>query len=94
MYIAALPISPVCIALAVDLTAFDGRYIDCIFKYVRRPQPFTPCINMGTSHVSFMVPDSKVGANMGPVWRRLDPGGPHFGPLNFAIWGDVVVQYK
>ena len=35
------------------------------------------------------VPDSKVrGANMGPIWGRQDPGGPHAGPMNFAIWGD------
>ena len=32
-------------------------------------------------------PDSKVyGANMGPVWGRQDPGGPHVGPMNLAIW--------
>ena len=31
--------------------------------------------------------DSKVhGANMGPIWGRQDPGGPHVGPMNFAIW--------
>ena len=35
------------------------------------------------------VPDSRVhGANMGPIWGRQDPGGPHVGPMNFAIWGD------
>ena len=34
-----------------------------------------------------MNPDSKVhGANMGPIWGRQDPGGPHVGPMNFAIW--------
>ena len=32
-------------------------------------------------------PDGKVtGANMGPIWGRQDPGGPHVGPRNFAIW--------
>ena len=32
-------------------------------------------------------PDSKVhGANMGPIWGRQDPGGPHVGSMNFAIW--------
>ena len=32
-------------------------------------------------------PDSKVhGDNMGPIWDRQDPGGPHVGPMNFAIW--------
>ena len=32
-------------------------------------------------------PDSKVhGANMGPIWGRQDPGGPHVGPMDFAIW--------
>ena len=33
------------------------------------------------------TPDSKVhGANMGPIWGRQGPGGPHVGPINFAIW--------
>ena len=33
------------------------------------------------------LPDSKVpGANMGPIWGRQDPGGPHVGPMNFVIW--------
>ena len=32
-------------------------------------------------------PDSKVhGTNMGPTWGRQDPGGPHVGPMNPAIW--------
>ena len=32
-------------------------------------------------------PDSKVhGANMGPIWDRQGPGGPHVSPMNFAIW--------
>ena len=35
-------------------------------------------------------PDSKVhGANMGPIWGGQDPGGPHVGPMNFAIWGGL-----
>ena len=33
------------------------------------------------------TPDSKVhGSNMGPIWGRQDPGRPHVGPMNFAIW--------
>ena len=33
------------------------------------------------------IPDRKVhGANMRPIWGRQDPGGPHVGPMNFAIW--------
>ena len=24
---------------------------------------------------------------MGPIWGWQDPGGPHVGPMNFAIWG-------
>ena len=31
--------------------------------------------------------DSKVhGANMGPIWGRQDPGGPHDGLMNFVMW--------
>ena len=38
---------------------------------------------------SIKIPDSKVhGANMGPIWGQQDPGGPHVGPMNFAIWDD------
>ena len=34
-----------------------------------------------------IFPDSKVhGANMGPIWDWQDPGGPHVGYMNFAIW--------
>ena len=39
----------------------------------------------------YNTPDSKVhGANMGPIWGRQDPAGPHVGPMNFAIW-DITV---
>ena len=35
-------------------------------------------------------PDSKVHrANMGPIWGRQDPGGPHVGPMNLAVWDDA-----
>ena len=34
------------------------------------------------------APDSKVhGTNVGPIWGRHDPGGPHVGPMNLAVWG-------
>ena len=34
-----------------------------------------------------MIAGSKVhGANVGPIWGREDPDGPHVGPMNFAIW--------
>ena len=37
--------------------------------------------------VDINFPDSKVhGANMGSIWGRQDPGGPHVGPMNFVIW--------
>ena len=39
--------------------------------------------------------DSKVhGANMGSIWGRQNPGGPHVGPLNFAIWAIHSAQSK
>ena len=35
-------------------------------------------------------PDSKNHrANMGPIWGRQDPGGPHVSPMNFPIWVDA-----
>ena len=42
------------------------------------------CINLS---VTGGHPDSKVhGANMGPIWGRQDPGGPHVGHMNLDIW--------
>ena len=33
------------------------------------------------------IPDSKVsGVNIGSIWGRQDPGGPHVGTMNFVIW--------
>ena len=33
------------------------------------------------------IPDSKVHVtNMGPIWGRQDPGGPHVGLMNIASW--------
>ena len=25
----------------------------------------------------------------GPIWGREDPGGPHIGPMSFAIWDEL-----
>ena len=39
-------------------------------------------------------PDGKVhGANMGPIWGRQDPGGPHVGPMNIAIWDPLMAPW-
>ena len=45
-----------------------------------------PCLQKKTGHQN-QTQNSKVhGANMGPIWGRQSPGGPHVGPMNFAIW--------
>ena len=37
--------------------------------------------------VSVIFSDSKLyGANMGPIWGRQAPGGPHVGPMYLANW--------
>ena len=42
---------------------------------------------MGVGAHVYQSPDSKVhGVNMGPIWGLQDPGGPHVGRMNFAIW--------
>ena len=44
-------------------------------------------VNLSCADINVNIPDSKVhGDNMGPIWGRQDPGGPHVGPMNFAIW--------
>ena len=40
---------------------------------------------------NYVFPNCKVyGANMGPTWGRQDPGGPHVGPINLAIWVNLL----
>ena len=29
---------------------------------------------------------------MGPIWGRQDPGGPHVGPMNFAVWLYIIPE--
>ena len=44
---------------------------------------------VGSTAITWLrnTPDSKVhGAIVGPIWGQQDPGGPHVGPINFAIW--------
>ena len=52
------------------------------------------CIKISRCYI-ITAPDSKVhGAKMGPIWGRQDPGGPHVGPMNFAIWGSFVCVWR
>ena len=47
--------------------------------------------------IAELLPDNKIHVvNMGPVWGRQDPDGPHVGPMNFAIfvgWGGICVLH-
>ena len=60
--------------------------------FFRHQVPYKLCgHHLHTGIISFPhignIPDSRVhGANMGPIWGRQDPGGPHVGPINIAIW--------
>ena len=39
-------------------------------------------------------PTKVYGANMGPIWGRQDPGGPHVGPKNLVIWVGALREPK
>ena len=57
----------------------------------------TYSIHLQVQSILWNIPDSNVrGANMGPIWGRQDPGGPHVGPMNFAIWDarDIVDSFE
>ena len=47
-----------------------------------------------TEIIFYLFPNNKVhGANMRPTWGRQDPGVPHVGHMNLAIWV-VTVQVR
>ena len=55
-------------------------YIKCCLKCYQPIHRYPLSHNIG--------PDSKVhGADMRPIWGLQVLGGPHVGPMNFAIWG-------
>ena len=59
----------------------------------RKMFPFDDVI-MNALRLDNAYPDSKVhGANMGPIWGRQDPGGPHVGPMNLPIWVYITVKW-
>ena len=45
-------------------------------------QPFCP----GKDELALIDYDELALIDMGPIWGRQDPDGPHVGPMNFAIW--------
>ena len=72
-------------------TPWDGgevmlprQHPDCEADYPRSKQYLAFLVKCSSAND---VLDSKVyGTDMGPIWGRQDTGGPHVGPMNFAIW--------
>ena len=59
--------------IEIRLSTHKGNFILCLHGWPMK------CL--------WSYPNSKVhGANMGPIWGRQDPDGPHVGPMNFALW--------
>ena len=53
------------------------------------------CNTGDEQHFFTDFPDSKVhGANMRPIWGLQDPGGPHVGGMNFAIWAMIPLHWS
>ena len=66
-----------------------------------RVQPYndvtwaSQCLKSPQVDSLFNCHDSKVhGARMGPTWGRQDPGGPHVGHVNLAIWVCIEANLK
>ena len=58
----------------------------CLIKYVDKKRTYA------SGYICQQDPDSKVhGANMGPIWGRQDPGGPHLGAMYIDIWEPVCI---
>ena len=56
-------------------------------SYHRQSDCWTACWSLCLTSSWCNYPGSKLrGANMGPIWGRQNPGGPHVGPMNLAIW--------
>ena len=78
-----------CVVLVqVLITSFLLALSKSYIVYSKRNGQTNALIN-----ISSITPESKVHeANMGPIWGRQDPGGPHVGPMNFVIWDFINTQ--
>ena len=69
---------------------FDGSrrgYLFILMNRIRNPSSRSKTLMAKTLRNNHGCPDSKVhGTNIGPIWGHQDPGGPHVGPMNLAIW--------
>ena len=86
--VAPVPASPVGVerpSLGGHVDWRAGLPPKCLAEH---PGHYTPTpTDSGGWGTAIITPDSKVhGANMGPIWGRQDPGGPHVDPMNLAIW--------
>ena len=51
-------------------------------------------VNYGTAiSMQGHVIEDVHGDNMGPIWGRQDPAGPHVGPMNFAIYVSIIEMF-
>ena len=72
----------VCAWTDCDVTVCRALLTPCMMALLRI---LVTCIMLISDLWTY--PDSKVHrANMGPIWGRQDPAGPHVGPINLAIW--------
>ena len=80
--------------LANELWYYVNHVSNKLRKYIQVEPTMMPFISPSCAVYGLFVvnnPDSKVqGAYMGPTWGQQDPGGPHVGPMNFAIREDLV----
>ena len=69
--------------------------LSCCVVWLTRNQNGSQ-LQVSNVKISFInIPDSKVHeANMGPIWGRQDPGGPHVGTMNFAIWDIWILSIR
>ena len=60
-------------------------FIACVITL--EGQIFGITLSSAVMPITLDIPDNKLhGANMGPIWSRQDPSGPHVGPMNLTIW--------
>ena len=87
---------------------YNLTFVTCMYRYVILPTLIrlnyvTYCASSHSRlrfhaqtihHKMCALRDSTVhGANMGPIWGRQDPDGPHVGPMDFVFWASTVLGF-
>ena len=71
----------------LNICNFHTSALMCQRHHVGLSVHLSICLSVFCENLCWL---SLIARFMGPIWGWQDSGGPHVGPINFAIWGVII----